>query len=223
MTSGQGLERCVGWLAVLSVAIIVILAGKPGFSNASRPPRGIANPVVALEVARNVDEVDAILGEAPSPDREAMRIKQYVDFGFIACYAGLYVALSLLFAKIPWGRWLAVSAAVCGVAAAVFDVLENLAILRILDARLNLTTQAMIDSIRRPSLIKWTLVFVAIALLSSFFLASRKWTMRTVGGLYAVAAALGLYGVHNNAFLVWAGIPVLAGMIGIAALFFRLR
>ena len=66
--------------------MIVILNGKPDFSNASRPARGIANPVVALQLARNVDEVDDVIGDAPSPDREAMRFKQYLDFGFIALY-----------------------------------------------------------------------------------------------------------------------------------------
>src|SRR5258708_25085519 len=89
--------RAVGWLALACVVMIVILNGNPKFTNASQPPRGIASPVVALEVARNVDEVDAILGEAPSPDREAMRIKQYIDFGFIASYAALYVALAVMF------------------------------------------------------------------------------------------------------------------------------
>ena len=71
---------------------------------------GFASPVVALEVARNVNEVDSILGEAPSPDREAMRIKQYVDFGFIACYVSLYVALGDVF---PVTRWRS-RAAICG-------------------------------------------------------------------------------------------------------------
>src|SRR5882762_8868028 len=97
------LRRAAGFIAILNLALIFILSGKPHFTNASRPPRGIANPVVALEMARDVDEVDAILGEAPSPDREAMRVKQYIDFAFIASYAALYVALSLL-----WGGRLAI-------------------------------------------------------------------------------------------------------------------
>ena len=43
--------------------------------------RHCAIPPWRSQVARSVGEVDAILGEAPSPDREAMRIKQYIDFG----------------------------------------------------------------------------------------------------------------------------------------------
>jgi hypothetical protein len=208
----------VGWLALACVAINIILLGKPDFSNASQPPRNIPSPVVALEVARNVDEVDAILGEAPSPDREAMRIKQYIDFGFIACYAALYVALGMMFRS-----RLAVAAAVAGVAAAVFDVVENFAILRVIELPLLQTTQAMIDAIRYPSLAKWTLAFLATALFAALFLNRRRWTMRLIATLNFAAAAIGFYGIYDNAFLVWAGIPLLGGLIAMIAVFLRFR
>ena len=73
------LERWIGIIAVLNLAMIALLSGRPYFSNASHPVRGISNPVLALEVARNVAEVDAILSDAPSPDREAMRIPSSVQ------------------------------------------------------------------------------------------------------------------------------------------------
>src|SRR5947209_4986701 len=149
----------VGWLALTCVVTIVIHSGNPEFSNASQPARGIPNSVVALQMARSVDEVDDVLGDAPSPDREAMRIKQYVDFGFIGSYAALYIALARMFRS-----RLAVVAAFCGVAAAAFDVIENFAILRILDVPLRSTTQAMVDAIRYPSLAKWSLAFAATGL-----------------------------------------------------------
>ena len=57
------LQRWAGYLAVLNLAMIAILMGPPYFSNASRPVRGISNPVLALEVARNLAEVDAILSD----------------------------------------------------------------------------------------------------------------------------------------------------------------
>src|ERR1017187_345545 len=128
------LQRWAGYLAVLNLAIIAILMGRPSFSSASRPVRGITSPVLAMEVARNVTEVDAILSDAPSADREAMRIKQYADFGFIGGYAALYVVMSLLLMR--EGRVLAISAAILGVLAAIFDVMENLGILRIIDTDL---------------------------------------------------------------------------------------
>jgi hypothetical protein len=216
MTIRMTIGRWVAVFALACVVMIIVLNGKPEFSNASRPPRGIASPVVALEVARNVDEVDAIVGDAPSPDREAMRIKQYLDFAFIASYSSLYVALALLLRS----RW-ATLAAVCGVAAGVFDVAENLGILRILDLPLRQTTQAMVDAIRYPSLTKWTLAFVATAIFGAIFLKSRPWSWKIIGALNMAAAVLGLYGVIENSFLVWAGIPMLIGLAGLILVFVR--
>jgi len=211
-------EKTVGWLALACVVMIVMLNGNPRFSNASRPPRGIADPTVALQMARNVNEVDAIVSEAPGPDREAMRIKQYIDFGFIASYAGLYLALALLFRSAA-----AITAALCGIAAGVFDVIENFAILRILDVRLRQTTQAMIDAIRHAGLTKWTLAFVATTIFGVLFLKSPRWSWRAIGACNLTAAALGFYGLYDNAFLVWAGLALGAGLMGTLAVFLRFR
>jgi hypothetical protein len=48
----------------------------------------------------------------------------------------------------------------------VFDVLENRAILNILDVPLRATTPAMIQAIRTPSTAKWILAGVTVVLLS---------------------------------------------------------
>jgi hypothetical protein len=68
---------------------LVVLAGRPSFTNASLPVRGVADPVVALQMARDVADVEAIMGDAPSADREVMRVKQYVDFALITGYLAL--------------------------------------------------------------------------------------------------------------------------------------
>jgi hypothetical protein len=220
------IERTIGVLALLNILMIGVLLGHSWFSNASLPPRGISDPIVALEVARNVDEVDAVLGDAPSPDRETMRLKQYVDFGFIGCYAALFLALGRLLSRtLPpeaprWVRPVAIAAVVCGIAAAGFDVMENLAILRLLDVDLRHTTQAMVDAIRLPGIAKWSLTFVALALLSSGFLSRRGWMIRLVGAAEGITAAMGFFGLYDNAALVWVGIPMIASLAGLAVLFF---
>ena len=214
--------KTVAALAAACVALIMILNGKPEFTSASRPPRGIANPVLALQMARSVDEVDATLGEAPSPDREAMRIKQDLDFAFIPCYAALFIALARMFQSEARDRrqdrlpHLATLAACCGVGAAISDVFENLGILRVVNAPLARTTQAMVDAIRVPSLIKWTLTWVALAIFARLFLRGAGWLRRSIGALDAIAAALGFIGLFENALLVWAGFPMLLGLIGLA-------
>ena len=218
MTAPQ-LQRWTGYLAVLNLAMIAILLGRPSFSNGSRPVRGISSPMLAMEVARNVREVDAILSDSPSADREAMRIKQYADFGFICGYAGLFVVTGIL--QIPQGRAIAILAVVLGVLAAIFDVIENLGILRLVRTDLEHTTQAMIDAVRDPSLAKWALASLALGLLAILFMSGKRAGPRVVGALYLIAALLGLSGLYDNVFLQWSGIPTLAGFIGLAILYFR--
>ena len=223
MSTPFKLDRWVGWVAVLNLALIAILSGRPHFSNASRPVRGISNPILAMEVVRNISEVDTILSDAPSPDREAMRIKQYADFGFIGAYAALYLLMSMLL--IREGRAIAISAAILGSLAAVFDVIENLAILRLTSTSISArTTQSMIDAIRYPSLIKWTLASLALGLLGILALRTKGIGLRMVGALNALAALMGLYGVlYDNVGLQRLVYVGSIALIALAILYFRPR
>lgn len=213
------LKRWIGIAAVFNLAAIAILSGRPSFSNASRPVRGISNPILAMEVVRNVAEVDTILSDSPSADRETMRIKQYADFGFIGAYVTLYLLMSMLLLR--EGRAIAISAAVLGVVAGIFDVIENLGILRVVNVDLAHTTQATIDAIRYPSLVKWALASAALGLLGVLAWRTRSTGLRIVGALDVVAATLGIAGLYDNRFLQSLGLPLLGGLVGLAVLFFR--
>src|SRR5271170_1380646 len=141
MPSMNRLERIAGLLALWCVAMLVLMFAPPRFTSASKPQHGIPDPVLALQMAHDLSDVDAVLGDSPSADREVMRTKQYEDFGFIAGYAGLYLVLSWLLARnYPRARAVAMVAAIAGVGAATLDVIENFAILRIVDVRLASTT-----------------------------------------------------------------------------------
>jgi hypothetical protein len=160
------LQRLVILLGLLTLAAFALLMGRPSFTNASKPPR-FGGAMLALQFARDVQDVDWILGDAPSPDREVMRVKQYADFGLIASYSGLALALGFLAVrKGGWRQVTGIAGGICGVAAGVFDVLENRAILNILDVPLRATTPAMLQAIRGPSIAKWMLLGVTILLLS---------------------------------------------------------
>lgn len=132
------------------------------------------NPQVAIQFARTVEDVELILGEAPSPDREVLRIKLYLDYSFIALYTGLFVTLGMIVAR-GGGRWkiVGIAAVMCGAAAGVLDIAENRATFAILDISLKATTPAMIDAIRRAAIPKWTLASLAVILLLSRFVHSR--------------------------------------------------
>src|SRR6516165_1990475 len=152
----RNLERLAAALAILSFIFFVLLQGKPYFTNASRPVRGIPDSEAAIQLAQSVEEIDDILGDAPSPDREVMRFKQYIDFGFLASHTALLIVLPMMLSR--QGGWAPVAAAaaiVCAVAAAVFNVVQDLAILGILDIPLVATTPGMMNSIHRASAAKW--------------------------------------------------------------------
>jgi hypothetical protein len=166
----NSLGRVTLLLAMLTAAAFILLLSRPSFTNASRPPR-FGDPTLALQFARDVQDIDWILGDAPSPDREVMRVKQYEDFGFIAAYTGLFLALAArAFRKGGWRRMAGIAAGVCGLATGVFDVLEDRAILSLLDVPLRVTTPAMIQAIRGPSTAKWILAGVTVMLLASSFI-----------------------------------------------------
>ncbi len=216
-------ERVVGVFALLCIALAALMLGQPHFSNASLPPRGIGNSAVAIQVIENLGEVDDILSQAPSPDREAMRIKQYIDFGFIASYLGLFLTLALLLisSSPSWGKTVGMAAVICAVGAAAFDVRENLAILRILDVPLEGTTAAMMNAIRTASAAKWLLSAVTLALLSAHFLRDSRWVRRIVGALLLLGAMLQAYGLANNVWLFRQGFVLGLALVGLVVLFFR--
>jgi hypothetical protein len=104
-----------------------------------------------------------------------MRMKTYIDYGFIGSYMLLAIALALLLARRGgWRKAVAIAGGVCGVAAGVFDVIENRAILKVLDVRLAGTTLDMLNAIRGPSIAKWILAGIAVPLLSLPFIRTHK-------------------------------------------------
>lgn len=162
------LRRAAAILAVATVMMLILMLGKPSFTNASRPPLG--NAILSLQLASSVEDVDLILSDAPSPDREAMRIKTYLGFVLILCYTALGILLSLLLARRGgWRRAVAIAAGVCTLATGAFDVIASLAILRVLDVPLRETTQAMVNAIRAPGTATWLLGGVAAVLLCAHF------------------------------------------------------
>jgi hypothetical protein len=223
MIATASLERLAGASAMLCLALAVLLLGKPNFTNASRPPRGIADPGVAIQVARSIGEVDLILGEAPSPDREVMRFKQRIDFVFIGAYSALFFTLAWLLMRAGGWGWAAGPAAmICAAGTAVFDVMENRAILRLLDVPLYRTPPQMIGAIRAASAAKWDLAGLTLALLSGYFFHSPRWGVRLIGVLFLISAAMDFYGLRDNRFLVWQGLPGLAALVGIGVFMLRL-
>ncbi len=172
--------------------------------------------MVALQMARNADEVEAVMGDAPSADREVMRIKQYVDFGLIAGYLTLALLIATALARTRHRRLVLV---IGGLAAlgAIADVLEDLGTLRIVNLSLGQLTPLTLDVLRLASLTKWNLLLAANTLLATITVAQRQWYLRLAGVLGLAGAALTGGGLFYNAILVWGGLLMILGLLLTAA------
>jgi hypothetical protein len=222
--SSPSLARLAAALAVLTFVFVVLLQGKPYFTNASRPPRGIMDSEMAIQTARSVEEIDDILGDAPSPDREVMRFKQRLDFGFIVSHTGLLMVLAIMLSRQGgWARAAATATIIVAAAAAIFNVTEDLAILRILDVPVVATTPGMMNAIRRASAAKWALAALALALTASLLWSQGGWRSRLTGALLLLTAALMAYGLQDNRFLFYQRYAYAAALIGIAGVYLPQR
>jgi hypothetical protein len=209
--------RVAGACSVVCLAVSALLLGQPSFSNASLPVRGITDPVIAIQAARSVIDVDYVLGEAPSPDREAMRFKERIGFVFTGAYTALFLALCWLWLRSGGvGRMLAPAAAVCAVAAAAFNTASNRAVLRILDVPLAETTAAMIGAIRSAAFVSWSLAALTLLLLSVYFFRNPKLLWQSTGGLFVLSGLMQLYGLRDGEFLVLASVPAGLALVAIA-------
>ncbi len=175
------LKRLALLAAVVTLGCLGVLAGPPFFSTAAAPQRWPLFPTLEVETVTDAEDLRLTLGDAPSQDREALRIKVKIDFAFIAAYGTLLVALGLLLAREGgWKRVAGVAAALSALAAGVFDVLENLAILDILDVSIASTTETMMAAIRQPSRTKWLLLAGCAACLLPLLLRSQKFRRKDI-------------------------------------------
>ena len=159
-----------------------------------------------------------MLGEAPGPDREVMRLKERIGFASIAAYTGLFLSLSLLLLRSgALGRIIAPAAMVVSLAAAGFNTASNLAVLRLLDVPLFETTASMIGSIRSSSFASWSLAALALLLLSIYFFRIPRLLPRCTGVLCIITALMQLYGLRDGQFLVLASVPGGLALLLIAA------
>ncbi len=208
-------NRRIALLALFQVVVIGVMIGPPAFTNSVTIPRGLGNPILALELANSVDEIDMVLGPKPSADRVTMRLKTLQDFAFLTGYGLTFVFLALRLRKLD-ARWGNV-ALVFAIAAPLFDIAENIQILRICAAPLSLTTQSMIDTMRYESLAKWAAAFLAIGVLTKIYFAERGWLPRVLGGLYLLIAVTGLAGLIVHPVLInYAMMPLPIGLLATA-------
>jgi hypothetical protein len=216
--SAHLLIRTAQVFAVLCMLIVGIMSGPPSFSNASLAPPGLPGGIIGLQFVRTVSDVDSLLGDSPSPDREAARIKLYQDFAFIPCYTGLCISILLVIGKknVLFRRYAAIGI-VMALGAAVNDVNENLRLLRLLDLPLSATTAMRIESIRMAASTKWFLVAITSAILAWGLLSSKHRKPRVASAVCFAGGLLTLAGLAYIPLLPLAAVLLALGLLAAVA------
>ncbi len=216
-------QKLARGLAIYCGAVLIIYGWKPVFTNASQPVRGITDPVIALQMSRNLNEVDAVLGDSPSPDREVMRIKQYLDFAFIPGYVALALVLGQALAGVGKCRTLARAAQVMALIAGLLDALENFLTIRLLNLPLAELDPLLLRRTQLSSLTKWAclaaaITLFAITLIGSTPIGSTKMLHHRMTAFLALAGALlTAFGLFENVFLLWGGLIMISTLLLMAA------
>ena len=187
--------RVVGILAILFMLYSLWM----GQMKAAGLLSGYTNPVLALELAANGAEIDAINRSEGGKATEFIRKQVFKDFGYIVIYVVFFSCLALLLIELSsdWSKYLGWAALVCALIAGVFDVIENLRMLKATSTPAGAATDSLANSIRYPSLTKWALLFV-VCLLVGLILSRLQGWLLIPGLAFLIAALLGLSGVTLN-------------------------
>lgn len=184
-------------------------------------PHGLSQPMLALEFARTPDDIEKTVGAQGDLRRARMLALLRTDtFGLIPTYWLFFLSLSWLLAhrSISKSVWFGLAVAVCATGAALFDFAENHYIRIALETSLPQTAAATVNGIYWSALIKWLLIFVALALLSRLFLGRSDW-LSILGILFLVTSLLGFLGLFHNPAIEWSYLPLKVTLVCVAATF----
>jgi len=209
--------------------LLVLGGGMVVLQSRLKPPAGTRlpqdlKPNLASELAESRADIEQIVGPATSQEGQAnrsiLRWLQILDFPFIAGYALLFFALGRLESTRTFPGATILGLVSCGtaLAAAVADLLEDVAILRALGGQE--------VSVRRFGVPKWLFFFLTLIGSSGLFLFSffptresyESWLALVIGLLLAFAGLGGAAAVLRRRFR-WIQI---ANLMAIVALFLLL-
>jgi hypothetical protein len=171
-------------------------------------PDSYKSPVLALELANKKEDINKIVSIPEARDFISKQLGQ--DTFFILLYVLLLGSLGIFVTRlIPGGfraGWIATAFVI---AAGILDLLENRGMRKAVDSKES-ATEALVNSIRYPSLGKWGLFYLSVLLIGLLLLWKAKLlfidspsfvssAIFLVCGLsFAVAALLGLSAVVAN-------------------------
>ena len=212
----QRLARAIAIVSLLVLLVAVWMGvGARAFSCLQEPclPNSFRGHVAALEFARTVPDVQAIVGDLGNANREVMHRQLNRDFIFIGLYLVLYILLAVVLSRTrsvaPLLIVITVAAAVC---TAGFDVLENVRALQVLNVPLAGLDGFQVAGILDAAVIKWTFSFVTAALLSLAFRYGDSLS-KLLRALLLLTALIGLVGLVFHPSIPLSMLPLLIGLL----------
>ena len=203
LAASSRLITICGLMGIAAVVLALWTARAGTLRPVRELPEHVRSPILALELIRSADLLPRIVKPRdpapvtaarlrPRDERAQLIYATRLDFAFIGAYAMFLVLAGLLVAR-THTRLLGGVVIFAAIGAAAFDVLENLAILDLLQGVAGPTP-------RGRSLVKWQLFFIAIGVLAPFLVdRSAKTLQRWIGylgcALAIVAVVEGTYGV----------------------------
>lgn len=186
-------------LAAASIVFIILFGSPPDLGSA--PMRaGFHSPIMALELAKSVDDLAFLQGDAAADLRAYMVRVQQLDWGFPLAYAGMaaafFAGLGLRGGKLNWLAWVALAVAIVAIPA---DYMENRVINRVLaDLAVGADPTERLDALQAHTWMKWGAIGLYGALMA---------VLMWVRGHRLLA----LPGVLGAASVVWAALSGSAG------------
>jgi hypothetical protein len=201
-------------IAVILVAVWMAIAStrfEP--VGAEGLPGKFGGRIMAMEFISTAPDLAKILGPTVSQNTEVMKKVLSIDFVWIGCYGALFVLTGALLSRrnCPWAKYLALLAIVTGLAAAAFDVRENLKILELLASQS--VTQEQVNGVRDAALTKWTLSFFSIAVLAIAFMDLGNKLGFWISTTFIITATVGLFGLWNHNLLALIPIPLVVALV----------
>lgn len=179
----EALRRLCCWLALLLALAAAVMSWQASFHNPTLPP-DMANPGIAMELARNAAEIHGLTNNPQNIDT-LHRLQVFDEWLFIPAYTLFFAALGLYaYRVLHWSvRWSGPLVVIFVVVAAFFDYREDSGILA---ALANLANSQAAPTFH-ASYTKWSLLFLMLLLLIPLLL--RRWqsaTLRVLGLLFTI-------------------------------------
>jgi hypothetical protein len=185
--------------------------------------------VVGLSFAGSNGQAQTMLQDEEGDHREAIRMAIHRDFFFIPAYITLYLLLSIILYNrpFPMARGFGIAAMAFTLATLIFDLAENLSVLRVLNSGV---TDSSLKTLYWAAFFKWGTGAVGILFLTPLFfhrsitdfgnpISGFTAIISIIAGVsFVVSAAIILLGLRNYHWLSNLEIPTLTGALAMLLL-----